>query len=478
MALLEKNLLKQEYVEQSAEVAASQPRFAMLETVREYALERLKQSGQEPELHKRHAVYYTELTEIAVANLDGTASQMDLRQLELELDNLRAALNWCRETGDKQLHYRALSNLWRFWRFWGLISEGRSYLENGLTEIIPAGPGTYDASSDSWVSNYVEALYGAGILAIRQYDYPKAAAHLQQGLTLATQVQDIEATAKFLCAIGELNRRQARYEPASTYYQQSLELYKKLEDKAGIALVYHNLGSLASLQNDLPLAHYYLEEALTVWEEQNNNLGITGTSNLLAEVSLTEGNYQAARLYCERSLALKLQLGDKTGKARLFIILGYICLKEENWQEAATLFWNSLELLRMVGDKGDIARCLNGLGFLFLAQGEREQAETFFLESLQLKQKESRLGNLIGLAILLKERGETVKAIQLTGTIQKLVETEESKLMEFYRHHYERILATLHAACDLQDFEIAWQQGYDLVEVAANITEVCYQECI
>src|SRR5207237_310962 len=99
VALLEKNLLKQQWVEPSAQTASSQPRFTLLETVREYALERLKQSRPALELHRRHAVYYTELTEKAATNLIGTGAQIDAKQLEQELDNLRAALDWCLQTG-------------------------------------------------------------------------------------------------------------------------------------------------------------------------------------------------------------------------------------------------------------------------------------------------------------------------------------------------------------------------------------------
>ena len=418
-------------------------RFRLLNTIRDYALEQLQKSEQEAGLRKRHAVYYAELTETASANLVEAVPGLESRQLELELDNLRAALNWSRETKNIELHYRLLGELWRFWRFWGLISEGRRYLESGLTEITPTQLANDSSLNRPWLSSYLETLYGAGILAIRQHDYIKATTHLEQGLTVATKADNTSAIAKFLCAIGELNRRQAFYEAALTYYQQSLELYARLADRNGIGTVYHNLGALAIVQNNKELARHYCEQALAIWEEQNNKLGITGTNNILAEIALAEGNYHKARLYCERSLAVKSELGDKTGKARLFIILGYVYLNARNYREASELFWNSLELLEMMGDKADLARCLNGLGFLSLARGEQEQARTFFLQSLDLKQKESMPGDLIGLAIWLKQQGEIVQATQLTGTIQKLIENQENNLIEFHNHEYELILRVL-----------------------------------
>lgn len=460
VALLEKNLLKQEWVEQSAEAVSSQTRFTMLETVREYALERLKQSGQEGKMHKQHALYYTELTEKAAGNLVGIGAHIDLKELEQDLDNLRAALNWCREAGEVQLTYRLLSKLWRFWRFWGLISEGRSYLESALTRIVSTNQAIYTPQNFWWLSSYAEALYGAGILAIRQSDYSKADHYLQQGLTLTKQSEDELATAKFLCALGELNRRQAIIEAASSYCEQSLALYKKLENKSGIGVVYHNLAALANLQNNYSLARYYCEEALSIWEEQNSKLGLTGTYNLLAEVALAEGSYREARLYSERSLALKQELGDKTGKGRLFLILGYVCLAQGNYREAGEMFRNSMELLKMANGNSDLARCLSGLGFLLLAQGEKEQARSFFVQSLELEQKESMIGNLVGLAGVLKEQGEAVKAIELCGIIQKLEETEEGNQLDFYRTKYQQTINSLRSACQPKDFEMAWQEGY------------------
>ncbi|HEX2916082.1 MAG TPA: tetratricopeptide repeat protein [Chloroflexia bacterium] len=472
VALLEKNLLKQEWAEPDAQATSSLPRFTMLETVREYGLERLKQSAQVADLHRRHAVYYTQLTEKAATNLVGTTPQVDASHLEQELDNLRAALDWCRESGEMALNFRLLSNVWRFWRFWGLISEGRGYLESALARIVPAELTINSTSKDFWwLSSYAEALYGAGILAVRQSDYPKASDHLQQGLALAKQSEDEMATAKFLCALGELNRRQALFEAASSYYEQSLELYQKIGDKSGIGVVYHNLGALANLQNNHSLARHYCEEALSIWEKQNNKLGLTGTYNVLADVALAEGSYRDARLFSERSLALKQELGDKTGKSRLYLILGYECLAERAYREAGELFWNSLELLRMVDDKADLARCLSGLGFLLLAQNDYTQARTFFVESLRLKQKECRPGNLIGLATLLKEQGEAVQSIQLCGTIQKLVETEKSPLIDFFRSEYEHTLSSLRATYDPEDFESAWQEGYSFKGAVQSIQE-------
>jgi predicted ATPase/uncharacterized protein HemY len=470
--LFDKNLIKQAWVEPEVAGGEANPvRFILLETVREYAVEQLQKSREEAELAKRHAAYYAELSEIAAANLMEAVPRLEVRQLELELDNLRAALNWSYSSKDLELHYRLLANLWRFWRFWGLISEGRSYLEKGLTGLNSSKLLTQPYP---WLSSYLEALYGAGILAIRQSDYPKAGRHLEQGLSLAKQSEDDRATAKFLCGLGELSRRQASFGTAATYYEESLELYQKIGDKWGIGVVYHNLGALAHLQNNLALAHYNCEQALSIWEEQNNKLGLTGTYNILAEVALAEGRYQQARHYSERSLAIKAELGDKTGKGRLYLILGYVCLAEGNYEEAGKLLWSSLELLKMVNDKADLARCLSGLGFLVLEQDDYAQARLFFLESLAFSQKESRPGNLIGLSRVLKEEGEAVKAIQLCGTIQQLLETEQSNLTQFYRSEYEQTLKSLRSASPLAAFESAWEEGYNFKGDLNHIQEAYF----
>lgn len=448
--------------------------FKLLNTIKDYGLEQLQKSTQEIELRRTHADYYAKLAEIATSNLTETNSQLDLRQLELELDNLRAALNWSLETREGGLCYRLLSNLWRFWRFWGLLSEGRNYLERALNEKIPSEI-TQSLSVDQLkLSDYSETLYGAGILAIRQHDFAKATEHLQCGFDLALSISDNKARAKFLCALGELNRRQALYQTASIYYQQSLELYSNIGDKAGIALVYHNMGVLAFLENNQAIARRNYEEALSIWEELDSKLGVSGTTNSLAELALTEGNYPEAKIYSQRSLALKLQLGDKTGKARLFTILGYVFMSEKQYSQAAELFWNSLELLKMVEDKANLARCLVGLGFLSLAQGDKKQAEKFFLESMPLKQKESTLGSLVGLFNLLAEQKAIIEAVQLAGTIQKLMENNLNNSLEFYKQAFVRVLDSIKTTCDFQEYQASWQAGYSTHDSLDSIQDIYY----
>ncbi|MBN9387635.1 MAG: tetratricopeptide repeat protein [Chloroflexi bacterium] len=433
-------------------------RFRMLETIREYSYEKLQKGGLAEALHKSHALYFTGVAEEAVKNLSRNETEPGLIYFELEQDNLRAALDWCLATGEWSMGLRLTSALWRFWRFWGFISEGRRY----LGRVLAAVPADYFPGNDKkTLASYAETLYGAGVLSIRQSDHSEAAKFFQQGLDLAQRTGDNHYKAKVLCSLGENNRRQAHYTQALENYKTSLDLYRQFSDESGIGTTFYNISALWQLKGDPEQARQYAEASLEIWQRQANKLGLTACYNILADISLTEGKYNEARYMCHQSLKIKALLGDKTGRARLFIILGYISLAEENYQESKQLFTNSLELFRFWEDKSSVANCLNGLGLVGLAQGSIEQAEACFSESLRLNQEHSdptsTICGLVGMAGVLSQRGNFVKAVELCSGIERLMEVSGSALTALYLQKYTQTIRFLRDNCPEDDFNRAWQ---------------------
>ncbi len=183
-----------------------EPRFTMLETIREYALERLAANGETEETSRRHAGYYLALAEAAEPELRGPAQGVWLTRLETEHDNLRAALHWSLESGAEETALRLGGALWRFWYMHGHLSEGRRWLEMALAKssAVPA-------------SVQAKVFNGAGNLAYGQSDYARAAAWHEASLALQRDLGDKAGLAASLTNLGNIAWSQGDYVRAQAF---------------------------------------------------------------------------------------------------------------------------------------------------------------------------------------------------------------------------------------------------------------------
>lgn len=450
-SLVNKSLLRQHEIA-TPDDTAYEGRFLLLEPLREYALERLQVSGAEGPLRARHAAYYLNLAETAALNLAGAQQETWLARLELEHDNLRAALDWYKSRAEIGLELRLAGALARFWLMRGYLSEGRQRLSGPLDRVRPG--------SELPPATYQKALYSAGLLAARQGDYAAALALYQQTLALG---KDAQVQALTYCAMGEVACRQTEYTAALAYYQESLKLYEQLEDRAGIARALNNLGVLARRQGDYVQARLHYSKSLQLWEQLGDILGTTGPLNNLGYVALAEGDFQATRNYYRQSLELKQALGDKLGVARLLSNLGELAQAEGDKVEAYRLYQQSLALQQALGDKNGQALSLSNLSLVLLAQGDWPQSLKFLQQSLQLHQeleeKDGLAENLAVLAAILKEQGQLEKSARLGGAIDKLVKTIGGVLRSNHAITHQRTQASLQELMGKEEFSRARAEG-------------------
>jgi len=318
-ALADASLLRPE------EGAADEPRFGMLEIIREYGLERLAESGETATLRRRHAAYYQALAERAEPALTGAEQPPWLARLERDHDNLRAALQWARETGDVADGLRLAGALWRFWYTHGHLSEGRRWLEWFL--VAPRDGAVHDAV-------LAKGLLGAGVLARMQGDYTRA--------TVACQ--------------------------------ESLTLYRTLDDVQGIAVALNVLGNVAVNQGDHQRAVALSEESLALQRAVGHKRGIAVALNNLGVVVLNQGDYARAEALCQESLTLARELGDHRGSAAALTNLGDAARDQGSYQRAASLYAEGLPLYRSTGDNENLAICLEGVAAVAGALGQWEGA--------------------------------------------------------------------------------------------------------
>jgi tetratricopeptide (TPR) repeat protein len=480
---------------QVGELSDDQPRFSMLETVREFAAECLAASGEEDPLRQRHASQLLALAEKAEWELTGPNQVRWLERLEREHDNVRTALRWARDSGDTVLGQRLAGALWRFWSTRGYLSEGRGWLRDMLD---PAS-----ANSDVIPSAQAKALAGAAILAIDQGANDEAATLCTSSIALARERGERRTLVVALNAQGVLARQQGRPGDALVSHKEALQLARELGDRTGEGTALNGLARAAGLAGDTARASALLEQSLAVFRElgdiqglaesliymtlQAGNAGELGRAASLGEEALAhfralddtgktaeslyilgtvaafQGEYERAMSLQEESLALRLARGDERNAAASRGALGLIALNRGDHVRARVLLEDALKAARHHDDRWGPAVSLTLLGHVELDAGDVETARTLFEESLTLFQA---LGNpfyvvwcLEGLTRVAAAQGHAVNAARLCGARDALRSRRGWWFPPACPTAYERTLATIRAALGDEIFAEARTAG-------------------
>ena len=267
-----------------------EPRFAMLETIREYATERLAASGEMATYQDAHAAYFLALAEAAEPELQGAGQLAWLDRLEQEHDNLRAALRWALERGATETAVRLAGALHWFWFMRGHFSEGRAWLEQAL-----ALGGAISPHARS------KALSGVGMLVWRQGDLARAAALLQEGANLARAAGDRAGLGYALHHLAHVREQQGDAGDAIGLYEESLALFQQPDQPWGRALTLTCLGEALHRQGDDERATPLLEEGLARWRALGDRHGIADALLLLGLVAQQRGRTGARRRASRRA---------------------------------------------------------------------------------------------------------------------------------------------------------------------------------
>ena len=328
-SLLDNSLLRQE------EGPGGEPRFVMLETIHEYARERLGESGEEEVIGRAHAQYYLRLVEQAEPNLKGSSRQADwLARLEAEHDNMRAALAWSLQVGETQMTLRLAGALRYFWFMRGYLSEGRRWLRAALA----ASAGRPDTA-------VAKALVGVGAIALSQGDYQEAESALEKGVALHREFGDARDLAGALNNLGNVALHQGRYEEATPFYEESLALWREAGEKYGVEGPLGNLGNLALYRGDYERARLLYEESLQLAREVEDKQGAALALGNLGAVAIHQQNYGRAIDLQAEGLALVQELGDMEGVAFGLEMMATAAAAQGQIRRAARL-WGAAEVLR------------------------------------------------------------------------------------------------------------------------------------
>ncbi len=389
-------------------------RYRLLEAVRQYSHEKLRESGEAESIERQHAHFFLALAEAAEQELRGAQQVVWLDRLEREHDNVRGALAWSQAARDgAEVGLRLAGALWLFWLLRGNLSETRASLRGLLGRPEMHAPTVARA----------KALYVAGLLAGAQSDFA----------------------------------------PACMLLEESLALGQALEDKHAIAYARNWLGIVASLQGDNLAARVLLAGSLALLQDLGNKWDIAWALSRLADIDLYLGDYTRAAVSLEASLALARQVGDHFVLGHVLLSLGYAAHLQGDNMRAAACYEESLARFRTLSHTWGIAAVLHTLGHVLRAQGDSARAIACFSESLtrywKMGHKEGTSLCLNGFAGVAGEMGQPVRAARLFGAAEALRETIGLSRQSDERAIYDRSVAAVRAQLEEAAFAAAWAEG-------------------
>ncbi len=321
-SLLDKSLL------QPWRSAASESRFGMLETIREYALEQLAAHGETEAIGRAHAHYFLALAETAEPELPGPGQAIWLHRLAADQDNLRAAQSWTSSNGKIDWALRFAGALWRFWFFRGDLREGSRFAE----EVLAA------AGSDARTATYAKALWAAGWLVDLQGFYDRSVAYAESSAQIFMELGDHQGAAHSLHLLAMMVTEQGDLARAYALHQQTLPLFQAIGDERGATFSHNGLGLVAAAQGDYATARSHFEQCAAIRRRLGDKSFLAYSLGWLALCAVRLGDLAAARAALEEGVAVRRELGDEGGLAASCEGLAAVAAAEGRAHLAARLF--------------------------------------------------------------------------------------------------------------------------------------------
>jgi predicted ATPase len=427
-------------------------RYRLLETVREYARERLREAEELEVVAQRHALWAVALAEQGEAAIQGPAQIAWLDRLAEEIDNFRAALEWSLSREEGELAGRLAGALARFFHWRGYVIEGSRWLERAL--------GARPAAS---AATRAKLLCGAAVLWHEQAEVETARRHAEECLVLWQQVGDQRGVAEALEQLGHIVNLAGDYARATELFEESLAVRRAIGDRAGTAAALNALGYMAWFYGDRERAAALCEESLQLRREEGDSWGAAYSLEFLGLALLGKGDAPAAMRSLEECLRLRRQLGDKRGIAAALMQLGYAASSQHDLVAAQGYFEESLPLWRELHNPDGAATVLTGLAMIAREQGAFSRAMALFRASLStfssIDHHSGMAECLDGMARTAGLMGDFRWSACFGGLAERILEEGQVPIKEGIRRWLDAIRSAAAAAMDEEGCSAAWNEG-------------------
>jgi non-specific serine/threonine protein kinase len=459
----------------SMEARNGAARYSLLETIREYAREKLSEAGENDVLQWRHMEWYVSQID-AAAGQSQRAQRIDTRIAYLmgERHNLQAALGWSRSSHDIQAELRLVSLVYGPWLVQGslfsTLSERRSMLAQTLARTDPT----------QRTLAYAHALASAGHLAAMQSDYVAAEAYLSDSVAIFREMGLEQEAVVALLAWGHVLVAIGDWEAGLKLQAELTDIYREIGDEFGIAFSGFMWGDLLMTIGDYQGARVQLDESAKRFKLMGEQGMYTVPLLSLIRVTCAEGDYEDALVLVEDCLAIRRAVDpDNTefiasvlvARGEVERLLGHDESARENFTEAVTLYLQS-------GDANGLAWAKHNLGYLAVDAGDYESAATLFVEALRERHRRQQVGDvastLAGLARVATHLGKVRLAAQHCGTVDGLLATSRTVLSPVDDRTYRQDVANLKAEMGEESYGAGHQEGMTLTfdEAVSHAIEV------
>ena len=356
-------------------------RFTMLQTIREYGLERLKASGEEELTRRAHAAYSVVLAEEGAAELAEEDRANWLTLWDAEYDNLRDALDWLIRTESGEWALRLGTALFAFWERREHLAEGRERLEAVLDMTSTTGSTGVRA----------RAAWYAAIFADQQGDFGRAIRLHHESLRIYRELSDSRGIAAQLGYLGLGLRQVGKVAEARTFYEQSVSACRQLGDETALARALSNFAEFNIAQGDHALARSLFQEALSMFRERGDGSGVGWSLNHLGDIAFEENDLEeASRLY-RAGYDVFQGLGDRWGIARSLTDLGRLASEQNDQDDARRLLEQALRTFAGLGHTRGVARVLEELACVAVREQNFEHALTLSAAAQGILQRIGKL---------------------------------------------------------------------------------------
>jgi predicted ATPase/DNA-binding CsgD family transcriptional regulator len=464
------------------------PSYRMLETIRQYAQEKLVEAGEAERFRDRHLDYFLRLAEQSEPLLRGSEVLACLNLLDDQIDNLRLALSWAfgsRHSTRVAKGLRLATALKFYWYTRSLLDEGSDCLKSGI-EIIDQEDGCQSQIR-------AKALSAIGLLVLNTLDFTRIAQVrplLEKSISLFQECNDRLGQAVAQCELGLTlvskyytsgsSQEREEYPVARALGEQSLAACRQLGNSHDLAFaLLVNLFIYST--GEVDQARIFGEEALVLCEKNGDKLVMEMVLMRLADLSLTH-DMKSSLKYIQKALHLAQELEDKNGIINIFIDLGLVAYYSQDFEAMESHFQISLDLSRETGGLIYQMFSLRNLGIAALRQGKLNRSKEYFLENLSRAQKvigadsewaKYDLYNFIlGMAGIALETGQPALAARMLGVVEAQLETFFKPLDPWDQAEFNRITGDIRHLLDAATFAVAWSAGRGL-SLEQAITEVC-----
>ena len=446
-SLIDKSLLHQ------TEREREEPHLVMLETIREFGLERLAAHREGETARDVQAAYYLLLAEEAEPYFMCAEQGEWLDRLEREHENLRAALSWLIERDDRETALRLGGALWRFWWMHGHLSEGRGFLES----MLPA-------SNAVAASIRAKALVGAGVLTGAQGYYMQAETLCAEGLRLSRELEDQRGMVTALWMLGRVAYNRSQYAAARTMAQEALALSRQTGDAWGITSSLENLTSVALDEDKYDEARTFGEEYLVLSKRAGDTRATIRMLLILGTVNFSAGDLVSSHAQLTESLVQARALGDERDMAYALLALGWVACFQKEYTAAQALLEEGLMHSRKMGDREALVWWRFGHALVAFEQGDYPLTRTHLEACLEiLGQWDYQYKQFVTLCLemlgeVAVEQGQPAWAAHLWGAAETVRITGPS-IPSILRTTYQQYITTVHARLGEKVFQAALAEG-------------------